>query len=168
MASDGSPLGVITSREALDLAKSEGLDLVLVAAHAQPPVAKITDYGKHKYLEGKQGKDKKPKGQETKGIKISPRIAEHDMQFLAKNARKFLEHGDKVKVTCMFRARELAHPENGSKRLVQFAAGLEDIATIERQPTLDGRQMIMVLLPKPGVKKKDAKDQDKQDGSEEV
>jgi translation initiation factor IF-3 len=168
VASDGSPLGVITSREALDRAREEGLDLVLVAATAQPPVAKITDYGKHKYLEGKQGRDKKPKGQETKGIKISPRIAEHDMEFLGRNARKFLEHGDKVKVTCMFRARELAHPENGSARLAKFAAALEDVATIERQPTLDGRQMIMVLLPKQGAKKKDAKDQDKQDGGEAV
>jgi translation initiation factor IF-3 len=99
---------------------------------------------------------------------MSPRIAEHDMLFLAKNARKFLEHGDKVKVTCMFRARELAHPENGKDRLTKFAAILEDVSTVERQPSLDGRQMIMVLLPKPGAKKKDAKDQDKQDGSEEV
>ena len=86
--------------------------MVLIAPNAQPPVAKITDYGKHKYLEGKQGKDKKPKGQELKGIKISPRIAEHDMQFLAKNARRFLEHGDKVKVRI-----EEANP---AKRRVRF------------------------------------------------
>lgn len=168
IGSGGEQLGVITSREALDRARDEGLDLVLVAATAQPPVAKITDYGKHKYLEGKLGKDKKPKGQEIKGIKISPRIADHDMEFLAKNARKFIEHGDKVRVTCMFRARELAHPENGRERLDKFAAWLEDVAVVERQPNLDGRQMIMVLNPKPGVKKKDAKDQDKQIGSEEV
>lgn len=158
----------MSSRDALDKARDEGLDLVLIAAQAQPPVAKITDYGKHKYLEGKQGRDKKPKGQELKGIKISPRIAEHDMLFLAKNARKFIEHGDKVKVTCLFKARELAHPELGKERLKKFCELLEDIASVEREPNLDGRQMIMVLMPKPGVKKKDAKDQDKQDGSEEV
>lgn len=159
---------MIPSREALNRAREEGFDLVLVAATAQPPVAKITDYGKHKYLEGKQGRDKKPKGQETKGIKMSPRIAEHDMEFLAKNARKFLEHGDKVRVTCMFRQRELTHPENGKKRLDAFAAVLEDCSVVERQPQLDGRQMIMILNPKPGAKKKDAKNSDEQDGGEAV
>ncbi len=158
----------MTSREALDQARAQGLDLVLVAPNAQPPVAKITDYGKHKYLEGKMGKDKKPKTQELKGIKISPRIAENDMGHLARNAIKFLEHGDKVKVTCMFRQRELAHPENGKTRLEHFAELVSEVGQVERPPNLDGRQMIMVLMPKPGVKKKDAKDQDKQVGSEEV
>ncbi|MBI1333701.1 MAG: translation initiation factor IF-3 [Armatimonadetes bacterium] len=168
IGSDGSQLGVISSRDALNQAREEGMDLILVAAQAAPPVAKIADYGKHKYLEGKQGRDKKPKGQETKGIKISPRIAEHDMEFLSRNARKFLEHGDKVKVTCMFRQRELTHPENGKKRLDAFAAGLEDCAIVERQPQLDGRQMIMILNPKPGARVKDAKNSNVQDGSEEV
>lgn len=168
MGSQGELLGVISSRDALNQAREQGLDLVLVAASASPPVAKITDYGKHKYLEGKQGRDKKPKGQETKGIKISPRIQLHDMEFLCKNARKFLEHGDKVRVTCMFRQRELAHPELGKERLEKFASWLEDIAVVERAPTLDGRQMIMIVNPKPGVKKKDAKNQDIQNGSEEV
>ena len=79
-------MGVLSSRDALARAREEGFDLILVAGHAAPPVAKIADYGKHKYLEGKSGKDKKPKGQETKGIKISPRIAQHDMEFLARNA----------------------------------------------------------------------------------
>ncbi len=168
MGSEGEQLGVMTTRDALDQARSQGLDLIMVAPHAQPPVAKIADYGKHKYLEGKLGKDKKPKGQELKGIKISPRIAENDMAHLSRNAIKFLEHGDKVKVTCMFRQRELAHPENGLKRLEHFAEMVSEVGTVERPPNLDGRQMIMVLMPKPGVKKKDAKDQDKQVGSEEV
>ncbi len=168
IGSDGSQLGVLSSRDALARAREEGFDLILVAGHAQPPVAKIADYGKHKYLEGKSGKDKKPKGQETKGIKISPRIAQHDMEFLARNARKFLEHGDKVKVTCMFRQRELAHPELGKERLEKFAVGLEDCAVVERAASLDGRQMIMILNPKPGAVKKDAKNTDVQDSSEEV
>lgn len=159
---------MISSRDALNKAREEGFDLILVAGHAQPPVAKIADYGKHKYLEGKQGTNKKPKGQETKGIKISPRIAEHDMAFLGNHARKFLEHGDKVKVTCMFRQRELAHPELGKDRLTKFAAALEDISIVERLPQLDGRQMIMILNPKPGIKKKDAQNSNVQDGSEEI
>jgi translation initiation factor IF-3 len=152
------------SRQALQLAKDEGLDLVLVSAAANPPVAKIIDYGKHKYLEGKQGKDKKSKQLEVKGIKISPRIAEHDLAFQVKKAIGFIEDGHKVKITCMFKAREITHPELGRKKLDTFAEMCVDFATVERTPTLDGRLMIMVLNPKPGVaaKKKDAKDQNKQ------
>ena len=150
------------SRQALQLAKEEGLDLVLVSAAANPPVAKIIDYGKHKYLEGKQGKDKKSKQLEVKGIKISPRIAEHDLAFQTKKAIGFIEDGHKVKITCMFKAREITHPELGRKKLDTFAEMVAEHATVERTPTLDGRLMIMVLNPKPGVaaKKKDAKDKD--------
>jgi len=157
------------SRQALTLAKEEGLDLVMVSPTAQPPVCRIIDYGKHKYLEGKLGKDKKSKQQEVKGIKISPRIAEHDLEFLVKNATRFLEEGNKVKVTCMFKAREITHPELGKKKLDHFAEMVVEIATVERTPTLDGRMMIMVLVPKPGAgKKKDAKDQNKQDSGKPV
>src|SRR6185312_967213 len=149
------------SRQALNQARDEGLDLVMVSPTAQPPVCKIIDYGKFKYLEGKQGKDKKSKQQEVKGIKISPRIAEHDLAFLVRNAQRFLEEGHKVKVTCMFKAREITHPELGKKKLEIFAEQVAEIANVERTPTLDGRLMIMVLAPKPqaGPKKKDAKDQ---------
>lgn len=147
------------SRQALQIAKDEGLDLVLVSAQAVPPVARIIDYGKYKYLEGKQGKDKKSKQAEVKGIKISPRIAEHDLAFQVKKGQKFLEDGHKVKVTCMFKAREITHPELGRQKLDAFAEQCVEIATVERTPALDGRLMIMVLTPKPGIKKKDAKDQ---------
>jgi translation initiation factor IF-3 len=143
----------------------------MVAPTAQPPVAKIVDYGKHKYLEGKLKKDKKPKQQELKGIKISPRIAEHDLGFLTKNAIKFLAEGHKVKVTCQFKAREVTHPELGKKKLSMFAEVCKEYANVEREPTLDGKMMIMVLLPKPGlkdVKKNHAKAEDKQDGGQEV
>ena len=158
------------SRQALQLAKDEGLDLVLVSAAANPPVAKIIDYGKHKYLEGKQGKDKKSKQLEVKGIKISPRIAEHDLAFQTKKAIGFIEDGHKVKITCMFKAREITHPELGRKKLDLFAEMCVDHATVERTPTLDGRLMIMVLNPKPGVaaKKKDAKDKDAKDPSKQA
>lgn len=157
------------SRQALSLAKDEGLDLVLVSSTANPPVAKIIDYGKHKYLEGKLGKDKKSKQAEVKGIKISPRIAEHDLAFQVKKAVGFLEDGHKVKITCMFKAREITHPELGRQKLDKFAEMCE-VATVERTPTLDGRLMIMVLTPKPGLaaKKKDAKDQNKQVGVKAV
>ncbi len=153
------------SRQALTLAKEDGLDLVMVSPTAQPPVCRIIDYGKHKYLEGKLGKDKKGKQQEVKGIKISPRIADHDLGFLVRNAARFLEEGHKVKVTCMFKAREVTHPELGKKKLDVFAESLADAAVVERAPVLDGRMMIMVLVPKPNTaKRKDAKNQNVQDG----
>ena len=152
------------------MAKDEGLDLVLVSSTANPPVCKIVDYGRHKYLEGKQGKDKKSKQQEVKGIKISPRIAEHDLGFLIRNASKFLEEGNKVKVTCQFKAREVTHPELGSRKLEYFAEQVKELATVERTPQLDGRLMIMVLVPKPGLKdkKSHAKAENKQDGGQAV
>ncbi len=159
----------MTSREALNKARERGLDLVMVSPSAQPPVCRIIDHGKHKYNESKLGKDKKSKQQEVKGIKISPRIAEHDLETGVRKAISFLEAGDKVKVTCMFRAREVTHPELGQQRLALFLEKVSHIATSERTPTLDGRMMIMVLLPKPGVaKKKDAKDSNKQDRGQAV
>ncbi|MER3496104.1 MAG: translation initiation factor IF-3 [Armatimonadota bacterium] len=162
----GAQRGVMSSRDALAAAQDAGLDLVLVTATSDPPVAKIIDFGKHKYLEGKAGKDKKKSGQETKGIKISPRIAEHDLGFLIKNALRFLDEGDKVRVTCMFRQRELTHPELGLQKLAYFAEKVAHAAVIERPASLDGRQMIMILNPRPGVKKKDAKAENEQDGGE--
>ena len=166
---DGGQLGVMASRQALNLARERGLDLVMVSPSAQPPVCRIIDYGKHKYNESKLGKDKKNKQQEVKGIKISPRIAEHDLETNVRKAVQFLEEGDKVKVTCMFRAREVTHPELGQQKLAKFLEAVSDIATSERTPTLDGRMMIMVLLPKPGVaKKKDAKDSNKQNRGQAV
>ena len=169
IGSEGDQLGIMQSRQALNQARDEGLDLVMVNPAAQPPVVRIVDYGKHKYLEGKLGKDKKSKQQEVKGIKISPRIAEHDLGVGIKKAHEFLEEGHKVKVTCMFKAREVTHPELGRKKLDMFAEAVADYGIVERIPTLDGRLMIMVLNPKPGiVKKKDAKDQNKQDGGKAV
>jgi translation initiation factor IF-3 len=173
IGSEGEQLGIMQSRQALQIAKDEGLDLVLVSNTATPPVARIIDYGKYKYLEGKQGKDKKSKQAEVKGIKISPRIAEHDLAFQVKKGQRFLEEGHKVKVTCMFKAREITHPELGRKKLDMFAEECVDMATVERTPTLDGRLMIMVLTPKPGLKKKDGKEsqsqnKDKQDSRQTV
>lgn len=166
---EGEQLGILQSRQALNLAREQGLDLVMVSPNAQPPVCKIIDYGKHKYLTEKQNKDSKKKQQEVKGIKISPRIAEHDMQHLVKKAHGFLEEGHKVRVVCMFKAREITHPELGRKKLDYFAEQVKDISVVERTPNLDGRQMIMVLNPKPQTgSKKNAKDQNQQDGGKAV
>ena len=169
IGSDGEQLGIMQSRQALNIAREEGLDLVLVSSTAQPPVCRIIDFGKHKYLEGKQGKDKKSKQQEVKGIKISPRIAEHDLAFNIKKAVEFLEEGHKVKVTCMFKAREVTHPELGRRKLDMFAEQVGELGVVERIPTLDGRLMIMVMNPRPGfAKKKDAKDTNKQNNGQAV
>lgn len=153
------------------MARDEGLDLVMVSPTATPPVCKIIDYGRFKYLTEKQNKDSKKKQQDVKGIKISPRIAEHDLNFQLKKAIKFLEEGDKVKITCQFRAREVTHPEIGRRKLDRMAEAMAHVATVERVPTLDGKLMIMVMMPKPlkqasQGKPKNAKTEDQQDGGE--
>lgn len=172
IGSNGEQLGIMQSRQALNQARDEGLDLVMVSPTATPPVCKIIDYGRFKYLTEKQNKDSKKKQQEVKGIKISPRIAEHDLNFQLKKAIKFLEDGDKVKITCQFRAREVTHPEIGRKKMDRMAEAMAHVATVERVPTLDGKLMIMVMMPKPQKqptqqgKPKNAKTEDKQDGGE--
>jgi translation initiation factor IF-3 len=139
----------------------------MVSPTAVPPVCKIIDHGRHKYEQDKLGKDKKSKSQDVKGIKISPRIAEHDLTVAVKKAIRFLEDGDKVKVTCQFKAREVTHPEFGKQKLQIFADQVAHLGTVERTPTLDGKLMVMVLVPKPATgSKKHAKDSDKQDGGQ--
>ena len=141
----------------------------MVAPNTQPPVCKIIDFGRYKYQTEKQNRDSKKKQQEVKGIKISPRIAEHDLQHLIKNAHRFLDEGHKVRVVCVFKAREITHPELGRAKLDYFANQLVEAAVVERTPQLDGRQMIMVMNPKPHTgAKKNAKTEDKQDRRETV
>lgn len=170
IGSDGAQLGIMQSRQALNIAKEEGLDLVMVSPTAQPPVCKIIDYGRFKYETEKQNRDGKKKQQELKGIKISPRIAEHDLGHLVRNAIKFLEEGHKVKVTCMFKSREITHPELGRKKLETFAEQVAEVGTIERLPVLEGKMMIMIINPKPQANKpkQHAKTQDKQDSGEAI
>lgn len=152
VGADGSPLGILQTRDALDLSREAGLDLVLVAPTAVPPVCKIVDHGKYKYETQKREKENRKKKQEVKGIKMSPRIAQHDLDTLRRHATKFLAEGNKLKVTCMFRMRELAHKDIGLKKMQMFAEAIADIAVVERPPLLEGRQMIMIISPKPGVK----------------
>lgn len=156
------------SRQALQMAQEAGLDLVVVAPNAQPPVCRIIDYGKYKYTTNKQNREKKSKSQELKGIKISPRIAEHDILTAVKKIIGFLEDGHKVRVLCQFRQRELAHPENGRVRLEGIAERVADYGIVERPPAMENKQMTMILLPKPGLVKKDGKAKDAQDGGKEV
>ncbi|MBS1716350.1 MAG: translation initiation factor IF-3 [Armatimonadetes bacterium] len=169
IGADGAQLGILQSRQALQQAKDLGLDLVLVAAQSNPPVCRIIDYGRHKYEMEKREREGKRKQQDVKGIKISPRIAEHDLMVGVNKARRFLEAGDKVRIVCMFKAREVTHPELGRQKLENMAAQLADIGIVEKSPSLDGKQMVMVLLPKPTTgTKKNAKAEDKQDSGQEV
>ncbi|MCC6403111.1 MAG: translation initiation factor IF-3 [Fimbriimonadaceae bacterium] len=168
IGADGQALGVLDSRDALEAARDASLDLVLVADKADPPVAKITDFGKHKYEQSKLKKDKKPKVQNVKGIKISPNIAVHDAAVMSRRAREFLTQGDKVRLVCRFRQRELAHQDVGLKKLAAMIEELDDVGKPDRDPVLNGREMVVVLNPRPPGKTKNAQAEDKQDGGEEV
>jgi translation initiation factor IF-3 len=148
---DGSQLGVMQSREALAIARSKGLDLIEVAPQAQPPVCKIIDYGKFKYEQAKRDKDaaKKHKQSDLKGIKMFPHIDQHDFDVKLKSAIKFLQDGDKVKVTIAFKGREITHPEFGRQQMEKIIAACSEIgAQVEKPPALEGRQMTMILSPR--------------------
>jgi len=147
---NGTMVGVVPRNEALVLAAQAGLDLVEVASAADPPVCKILDYGKFKYEEQKKRNEarKKQKVIEIKEIKLRPGIDEHDYEVKRRSMIKFVEEGDKVKVTMRFRGRELAHQEIGMDVLMRVRDDLDEIAKIEQHPKMEGRQMIMVLTPK--------------------
>lgn len=143
---DGKQLGVIGLREALQLAEDRGLDLVEVAPNSSPPVCKIMDFGKYKYQLGK--KHTAGKKIEVKEVKIRPQIDDHDLELKAKNIRRFLDDGNKAKVSMFFRGREIIRPELGMKvfdRLMQFLTGKFNI---EQSPKLEGKNITMVIAPK--------------------
>ena len=147
---NGEKLGVVSIREALDKAGEDNLDLVLVSPNAQVPVCKIMNYGKYKFEQAKKEKEakKKQKIQETKELRITPNIEEHDFGFKAKNAKKFIEDGNKVKITVRFRGRELNNVKMGENVLNDFAKELEDIAVVEKAPKLEGKNMFIILAKK--------------------
>lgn len=134
----------------MEIARERGLDLIEVAANANPPVCKIMDYGKHKYEQGKREREaqKKQRMSEMKGIRMRPGIDEHDWQFKLNNALKFLKGGDKVKITVIFRSREITHPEFARTSLNRIAEAAADIAVVEKAPSMEGRTMTMILGPK--------------------
>ena len=147
---DGEQLGVLDTFDAIRKAEDFGLDLVEVQPNADPPVCKILDYGKFKYEAQKRANEarKKQKIIEVKEIKLRPNIDEHDYQVKMRNVQKFLNAGDKVKVTLRFRGREMAHQELGANVLTRVREETDEFAKVEAMPKLEGRQMIMVLAPK--------------------
>jgi translation initiation factor IF-3 len=147
---DGEQLGVLPVEEALTAAQERGLDLVEVAAMARPPVVKIMDYGKYKFEEAKAARAAKKKQHviQLKEVKYRPGIDDHDFDFKTRHAREFLGDGNKVKVTMMYRGRQMAHLEFGKAVLDRVAAALADIGKVEMEAKLEGRNMTMVLAPK--------------------
>jgi len=140
----------MVTKDALHLAIEQQLDLVEVAPMGKPPVCRIMDFGKYRYEQQKREKEtkKKQKVVTVKEVKLRPNIEDHDFNVKFKNALRFIEDGDKVKVTIMFRGRELSHPELGREVLLKMAAKLKDLVTVERDPKLEGKNMIMILSPK--------------------
>lgn len=146
----GNMVGVVGRNEALQMAASAGLDLVEISPNADPPVCKILDYGKFKYEEQKKKNEarKKQKIIEVKEIKLRPSIDDHDYQVKMRSMNKFIEEGDKVKVTMRFRGRELAHQDLGMNVLMRVKEDLDGIAKVEQMPRMEGRQMTMVVAPR--------------------
>lgn len=147
----GAQVGVVPFRDALEMAKSRGLDVIEVSPTANPPVCRIMDYGKYKYELGKRDREtqKKQKMTEIKGIRMRPGIDEHDFQFKLRNAVKFLKAGHKVKVTVIFRSREFTHPEFARDSLHRMAEVVKEeaVGTVERSAGMEGRTMTMILAP---------------------
>ncbi len=149
ISDDGEQLGIMDINSALGAAEEQGLDLVEVSPNAQPPVCRIMDYGKYKYQQSKRAAEAKKKQVrvEVKEVKLRPKTEEHDYQFKLKNARRFLESSNKVKVTIMFRGREVTHPEFGRRILERVGKDVEDLGQIESHPNMTGRFMSMVIGP---------------------
>ena len=155
IGNDGEQLGVFPTQEALNMAEEKGQDLVEVAPNSNPPVCRIMDYGKFKYQQSKRAHEAKKKQKiiHVKEVKLRPNTDQHDYDFKLKNAFRFLESGDKVKVLVFFRGREIVHRENGQKLLVRATKTLEDIAVVEQEARQEGRTLCMIFAPK-SLKKK--------------
>lgn len=148
---EGHQAGIVPTRDALQRAKDNGYDLIEVSPNAVPPVCRIMDYGKFKYEQAKRDKEasKKSKQQELCSLRIRPNIDDHDFDVKLKNARRFLEEGDKVRIFVVFRSREFTHPEFGRNLLNRFIAALTDLGNVEKLPGMEGKQMSLILSPKP-------------------
>ena len=151
----GEQLGIMPPQQALTIARQKGLDLVEIAATANPPVCRIMDFGRYQYQEQKRARQAKKHQKiiEVKEIKFRPKVDEHDYQFKKKHIERFLEDGDKVKATIFFRGRENAHPEIGRRILERLIEELSDIGIIEAEPQKEGNQLHTILAPRPGLKK---------------
>ena len=162
ISESGEQLGIKNIREAMDYAERQDLDLVEVAPNSDPPVVRIMDYGKYRYQkeQARKAARKKQVNINVREIKLRPKIGDNDFNTKRGHVERFLRHGDKVKVTIMFRGREVQHPELGERLLRRLADDLQDLGRIESQPNLDGRNMVMVMAPrKDAVPKGEARDE---------
>lgn len=150
----GEQLGIIATKEALEIAKLHGLDLLEIAPTAQPPVCRIVDYGKYLYEEAKKQKQQKQAATKMKEVKLRPRIDDHDLFVKVRLAEMFLFNGNKVKVTLMFRFRELEHPEYGFEAVQKLVDAISHVGTLDNQPKLMGRSITAMLSPIPQNKRK--------------
>lgn len=147
---DGAQLGIMSAREAMDIAEERGLDLVKISPNAQPPVCKLMDYGKFRFEQAKKQKEAR-KNQSTVSVKemrLSATIDKHDLEVKARNVTKFLKDGDKVKVSLRFRGRQMTHTDQGKQVMDLFFSMVQDNAVMEKSAKLEGRSMFMILAPK--------------------
>ena len=156
VGADGGQLGVMPPQEALALAKQQGLDLIEVAANADPPVCRIMDYGEYRYHQRKREREatRKQRTRELKMITLRPLIGAHDLDVKARKLREFLEQGRKVRLMIRFLARQMRHTDLGRQVLMQLAGMCQDMGTVEGNPSLEGRNMVVIMAPKPGAPKR--------------
>ncbi len=166
----GAQLGVVSTQEALRMARERDYDLIEVAPKAQPPVCRIMDYGKHKYELAKREREtrKKSKSSQVRLLRMKPQISVHDLDVKVRKLRELLGEGNKVRVSLRFRGREMSRPELGTRLLDRIAEALSDVAVVEGAPRREGRMMNMMLAAKPGVKPPKARDKAKEKAEEKV
>jgi translation initiation factor IF-3 len=147
---EGKQVGILPLKEAMKIAEEKGLDLVEVAPNSKPPVCRVMNYGKYKYQQNKRIQEARKHQTviHVKEVKVRPRTEEHDFQFKLGHVKRFLDEGNKVKISVLFRGREIAHPEFGKEMLNRFVEGVKDLTVIEQGPRLEGRNMVMILAPK--------------------
>jgi translation initiation factor IF-3 len=155
IGAEGEQHGIVPTSQALEMARESGMDLVEVAAQERPPVCKIMDYGKFKYAQSKKTHQKTHQ-QKLKEIRVRPKTGDHDIDTKVQQARKFLEHNDKVQVNVLFRGREMQHIEEGQRVMAQILEGLQDVCKIESPARMEGKRMVALLAPKPGGTNKPA------------
>ena len=145
---NGEQLGVVPTAQALDMAREAQMDLVEVAPLERPPVCKIMDYGKFRYQQSRKGTKSKPHQQKLKEIRVRPKTGDHDIETKVNQARRFLEHKDKVLVNVLFRGRELQHIDEGRRIIISILEKLADLAKVEKPPSMEGKRMTAMLAPK--------------------
>jgi translation initiation factor IF-3 len=145
---EGAMLGVMPTGKAMEAAREAGLDLVEVAPNERPPVCKVMDFGKFKYSQKKRASKQKQHQVQVKEIRVRPKTGDHDIEVKVKRAREFLEHKDKVQVNVLFRGRELAHIDEGRKVMDEVLQALEDVAKVEKNPSMEGKRMTAIIAPR--------------------